>query len=174
MGCTTLDVVLDAGPLIFLAKLDAFDVFTPSGWTGVVPESVYAEAARPGLSFRYPEIPLVERARSDGRLWVISPDQPEADLAIEFGSRTSGLHAGELDVLALGATRGWPVCFHERQAARLARALGLDTLHLVELLAAGTPDRGRLEDRIRRFARLTNLAMDDLDTLLRLNARRHE
>ncbi len=68
----------------------------------------------------------------------------------------------------MGVVRGWTVCLHERQAARIARALGVATVHLVEILFAGTPDPDLLERRIRAFARLTNMTMTDLDVLLEL------
>ena len=159
-------VVLDAGPVIYLAKLDAFDALAVANRVGALPPSVYGEVARADLSFRHPEIPLIERARADGLLEVVDLSPDEARLAAAFGTRTSGLHSGELDVLGLGAGRGWSVCLHERQAARLARGLGIATVHVVELLVAGTPDPVLLEARVRRFARLTNLAISDFDLLL--------
>jgi predicted nucleic acid-binding protein len=161
-----MDIVLDASPLIYLAKLDAFDAIAIAGHTAVVPPSVYAEAARPELAFRHPEIAIIERIRADGQLQVVLLDSRETELAIDLAARYGGLHAGELEVLALGQVRGWTVCFHERQAARLARALGVTTMHLVEILFAGTPDLDLLERRIRQFARLTNLTMNDHDVLL--------
>ncbi len=161
-------LVLDASPLIYLAKLDAFDAIAIAGHTAVVPPSVYAEAARPQLAFRHPEIANVERLQADGQLLVVALNAPEQELATVLADRYGGLHAGELDVLALGQVRGWTVCFHERQAARLARSLGLATIHVVEVLFAGTPDPDVLERRIRHFARLTNLTMNDLDVLLTL------
>ena len=163
-----MELVLDASPLIYLAKLDAFDAVATAGHSAVVPPSVYAEAARPELAFRHPEIATVERARLDGRLVVVSLGPHETELASDLGGQYGGLHAGELDVLALGQARAWTVCLHERQAARLALALGIATLHLVEILFAGTPDLDLLERRIRHFARLTNLTMNDLDVLLDL------
>jgi len=161
-------LVLDASPLIYLAKLDAFDAVAIAGYTAVVPLSVYAEAARPELAFRHPEIATVERLRDDGQLLVVPLDAPERELATDLAGRYGGLHAGELDVLALGHARGWTACFHERQATRLARALGVATVHLVEVLFAGTPDHDLLDQRVRNFARLTNLTMNDLDVLLNL------
>lgn len=161
-------LVLDASPLIYLAKLDAFDAVAIAGHAAVLPPSVYAEAARPELAFRHPEIAIVERTRADGQLVVVPLDAREKELAIDLAGHSGGLHAGELDVLALGQVRGWTVCFHERQAARLARAVGVATVHLVEVLFAGTPDLDLLERRIRDFARLTNLTMNDLDVLLNL------
>lgn len=161
-------LVLDASPLIYLAKLDALDAVGIAGQTAVVPPSVYAEAVRPELAFRHPEIALVERSREDGQLLVVPLEAREMELATELAGRFGGLHAGELDVLAIGQTRGWAVCLHERQAARLARSVGVPAGHLVELLFAGTPDLDLLERRIRHFARLTNLTMNDLDVLLNL------
>jgi len=161
-------LVLDASPLIYLAELDAFDAVAIAGHIAVVPPSVHAEAARPELAFRHPEVAIIERFRMAGQLLVVSPEPAEMDLATELRGRYGGLHAGELDVLALGQARGWTTCFHERQATRLARALGVATVHLVELLFAGTPALDLLERRIRHFARLTNLTMNDLDVLLEL------
>jgi len=161
-------LVLDASPLIYLAKLDAFDAIAIAGHAAVVPPSVYAEAARPELAFRHPEIAIVERIRKEGQLLVVPLEAREMELATDLAGRYGGLHAGELDVLALGQVRGWTVCLHERQAARLARAAGVATVHLVEVLFAGTPDLDLLEVRIRQFARLTNLTMNDLDVLLNL------
>jgi len=161
-----MNLVLDASPLIYLAKLDAFDAVAVAGHAAVVPPSVYAEAARPQLAFRHPEIATIEGMRETGQLLVVPLEPRERELANDLAGRYGGLHSGELDVLALGHLRGWTVCFHERQAARLARALGVATVHLVEVLFAGTTDLDLLERRVRHFARLTNLTMNDLDELL--------
>lgn len=163
-----MNLVLDASPLIYLAKLDAFDALANAGDTAVVPPSVYAEAARPELAFRHPETATIERARLDEQLVVVPLDAHETELATDLARRYGGLHAGELDVLVLGQVGGWPVCVHERQAARLAGALGVESMHMVEILFAGTPDLDLLEQRVRHFARLTNLTMNDLDALLDL------
>jgi predicted nucleic acid-binding protein len=161
-------LVLDPGPLIYLANLEALDALPAAKRDGVVPPSVYTETARPQLSFRHPEVAVIDRALTDGLFRIQALSEAEQQLAATLGTRSSGLHAGELDVLALGTSRGWDVCLHERQAARLARALGVATFHVVEVLFAGTADPEELEARIRSFARLTNLAMDDLDQLLKL------
>jgi predicted nucleic acid-binding protein len=161
-------IVLDASPLIYMAKLDAFDALSNAGHTAAVPLSVYTEAARPELAFRHPEIATVQRLREESGLEVITLEPPEASMASELAERYGGLHAGELDVLALGLARGWTVCLHERQASRLAAALGLGAIHVVELLFAGTADLDLLDQRVRHFARLTNLTINDLDSLLSL------
>ena len=163
-----MQLVLDSSPLIYLAKLDALDAVSAAGHDGVVPPAVLDEVARLELAFRFPEVATIARARDEGRLAVLRLGPDEARVAAALADRYGGLHAGELEVLALGQARGWLVCFHERQAGRLARSLGLVTVHLVQILFAGTRDVGLLERRVRQFARLTNLRMDDLDELLRL------
>jgi len=163
-----MESTLDAGPLIYLAKLDALDVLERSGRQAVVTPAVVAETARPELAFRHPEVALIQEAVQDGRIRLVPLEKVEQEAVAEFGQRISGLHAGELEVLALGRTRGWEVCFQERQALRVARAYGLTTVHVVELLFGGTPDIELLRRRIRRFAVLTDLASADLDTLVEL------
>jgi predicted nucleic acid-binding protein len=166
-------VVIDAGPLIFLAKLDALVVLDQAHRVGLVPASVWEEVARPELAFRHPEVAVVERARDEGWLEVVDLTEHERARAEVLASRLSGLHRGELECLALAQGRVLPVCLHERQASRLARTLGVDTIHVIELLFEGTPDPDLLADRVRHFGRLTNLAMTDLDALLEsINERR--
>ena len=161
-------VVLDAGPLIYLAKLDALDVLPAAGHVGALTPSVWSEVAQPALAFRFPEIASIQRAR-DVRWLEVYPLAPaEIAFADDLAGRLSGLHRGELDCLAVASARGWPVCLHERQASRMARTLGMQPVHLVELLFRGMDDRGRLEACVRGFARLTNLAVADLDDLLHM------
>ena len=161
-------MVLDAGPLIYLAKLDALGVLPAGHRTAVVTPSVWNEVARPALAFRFPEIASIERARDVGWLEVHPLAPSEEALADDLAARLSGLHRGELECLAVASERGWLACFHERQASRLARTMGIEPVHLVELLFKGIADAGRLESCLRRFARLTNLATADLDELMRL------
>ena len=67
-------LILDASPLIYLAKLDALDAVAIAGHVAVVPSSVYDETARPELAFRHPEVAIIERIRLGGQLLVISPE----------------------------------------------------------------------------------------------------
>ncbi len=98
-------LVLDASPLIYLAKLDAFDAVAIAGHVAVVPSSVYAETARPELAFRHPEVAIIERIHIDGQLLVVSPELAETELATELAGRaaarygTPGLHAVMADIL---------------------------------------------------------------------------
>ena len=86
-----MELVLDAGPLIYLAKLDAFDAVEIAGRTAVVPPSVFAEAARPELAFRHPEIATIVRIREEGRLLVPRLDAHESELAADLAGRYGGI-----------------------------------------------------------------------------------
>ena len=163
-----MQLILDAGPLIHLAKLDALDILEKGGWEAMIPPSVRAEAARPELAFRHPEVTVIMRALDEGRLAVGQLAAAEDQLVSDLAARAKGLHAGELDVLALGLARSWPVCLHERQASRIAGALGIRAVHVVELLFDGTPDRSALTRRLRAFGGLTNMRASDLNVLLEL------
>lgn len=163
-----MQIVLDAGPLIHLAKLDALDVLERGGLEAMIPPSVRAEAARPELAFRHPEVAVIMRALDEGRVGIAPLTVAEERLTKDLAARATGMHAGELDVLALGLARSWPVCLHERQASRIAGALGIRAVHVVELLFDGTPDRTLLTRRVRAFGALTNMRASDLNTLLEL------
>ena len=52
--CYTALVMVDASPLIYLAKLDALDVFARAGHVPYVTPEVERETARAGLAYRYP------------------------------------------------------------------------------------------------------------------------
>lgn len=108
------------------------------------------------------------RALDEGQVSVAPLIDAESQLARDLAGRATGLHAGELDVLALGLARSWPVCLHERQASRIAGALGIHTIHIVELLFEGTPDRATLTGHLRAFGAMTNMRTSDLDSLLEL------
>jgi predicted nucleic acid-binding protein len=163
-----VQLVLDAGPLIHLAKLDALDVLEKGGFEAMIPPSVRAEAARPELAFGHPEVAVIMRALDEGRVSVAPLTEAEDQLARDFAGRATGLHAGELEVLALGLARSWPVCLHERQASRIAGALGIRAVHVMELLFDGTSDRSVLTKRLRVFGGLTNMRASDLNALLEL------
>jgi predicted nucleic acid-binding protein len=161
-------LILDAGPLIHLSKLDALDVLEKGGWEAMIPPSVRAEAARPELAFRHTEVAVIMRALDEGRVSVAPLTEAEDQLAGDLAGRATGLHAGELEVLALGLARAWPVCLHERQASRIAGALGIRAVHVMELLFDGTPDRSVLAKRLRAFGGLTNMRASDLNALLEI------
>jgi predicted nucleic acid-binding protein len=166
-------VVLDASPLIYLAKLAAIDVLAAATEEALVTPTVLEEVARPQLAYRHPDAIEIEQAITGGLIRVEALTDAEKARAADFAARVPGLHFGEAEVLALAVSRSVAAVIFERQARRVARSLGAELVDLVELLVAGTPKDELREDRIVRFARLVNMRFDDVAQLLaRLRSRR--
>lgn len=164
-------MLVDASPLIYLAKLDALDVFSAAGQAPLVTPEVQRETSRPGLAYRFPDAVLIADALRGGLLALTVSDD-ERRVAERLGVDAGGLDRGESEVLAVAVNRRLPVLLYERRAARLARSLGLDTWSPIRLLVAGTPDREQLRDRLIRFARLVEMRFEDVDELIRSIERR--
>jgi hypothetical protein len=158
--------VLDAGPLIHLAKLDALDVLDADE-PALVPPAVLSEVVRPELAYRYPETALLDGAVRSGLLTPAELETGERELVADLAMRVAGLHAGELEVLAIASSRSIAACLHERAAIRLAAAMDIPVVHVMELLFDGTPDTGMLVRRITDFAKMTRLDIDQTTELLR-------
>jgi hypothetical protein len=158
--------MVDASPLIYLAKLDALDVFAGAGQIpGVTPE-VERETSRAGLAYRFPDALAIAEAIRDGVLVRVELTDQEHRAAGRLSAEVGGLDAGESEVLAVAEARELPVLLPERRAIRLSKSLGLDTWSPVRLLMAGTPDRALLRDRVMRFARLVQMRFEDVEALM--------
>ena len=158
--------MVDAGPLIYLAKLGALDVFARAGHVPLITPEVERETARAGLAYRFPDAIAVAEAIRDGILVRTELTDEERRVAARLGTEAGGLDAGESEVLAAAEARELPVLLHERRAIRLAKSLGLVTWSPVRLLFEGTPDRELLRVRVLRFARLVQMRFEDAEALL--------
>ena len=162
----TSRLVLDAGPLIYLAKLAALDVLSVATREAAVTPVVSEEVTRPQLAYRHPDAVEIEQAVSRGLIHVWEVDDDEQALAEDFTERVPGLHHGEAEVLSLAVSRSVAAVIFERRARRVGRTLGAELVDVVELLVAGTPDLELREDRVIRFARLVNMRFDHVAQLL--------
>lgn len=169
----TSRLVLDASPLIYLAKLAALDVLSVATREAAVTPVVLEEVTRPQLAYRHPDAVEIEQAVVNGLVQVWELEADERSLAADFAERVPGLHHGAAEVLSLAISRSVAAVILERQARRVARTLGAELVDVVELLVAGTPDLELREDRVIRFARLVNMRFDHVAQLLaRLGSRR--
>ncbi len=169
---STHRLAFDGAPLIYLAKIEALDVMTAGGLTAYAPASVLAEATRPAIAMRHPDAVVIEEEVRRGSILSLRLDAAELAHARNIEQRVPGLHAGECEVLALALRRRMSAVIFERRARRVAQAMGAPLVDLIELLFAGTAEQELLAERIRRFARLVDMRLQDLEHLLQLVERR--
>lgn len=158
-------VVVDASPLIYLAKLEALDVFRAASLRPLVPRSVFDETAKPALAYRHPDAIRIEGAARSGDLEVVEARSAENEAAEALAVRIPQMHRGECEVLAVASSRGIPAVIHEGRARTIARILGIELLDVAELLFRATEGDELLEGRIRGFAGLVNLRLGDIEAL---------
>ncbi len=157
--------VIDAGPLIYLAKIGALDVFvrTAPGW---ISPGVRREAVTPPAAYRFPEIATIDGAIRDGRILVAELRPEEVTLAADLEARIPGLGQGERESVSMAAGRRWSVVLLDRRALRVARMLGVSVVAVVELLFDRTSEDEILAGRLRHFASLVDMRIDTLERLL--------
>ena len=166
-------LVVDAAPLICLAKLEALDVLTVAAESAVVTPAVLAEVTRPQMAYRHPDAVEIEGAVDRGDLEVVEIRADESAHAREIERDVPGLHRGETEVLAVAIARSMPAVIFERRARRVAGSLGAQLVDMTELIVAGSPGLPLTEDRLIRFARLVNMRFDAVAELLeRIGSRR--
>lgn len=160
-------MLVDASPLIYLAKLGALDVFANSGHEPLITPEIEREAARPGLAYEHPDSLLIAEALRSGLLRRTVLDDDETEMALRLQGHTGTLKLGEAQVLAAGQSRRMPVLLFERRAIRVAGSLGLERWGPEKLLLAGTLDPEQLRRRLVAFAKLIDRPFADLDHVLK-------
>jgi predicted nucleic acid-binding protein len=159
-------LVVDASPLIYLAKMKAMDVFADLSMRALIPPAVTGETTRPALIYRHADAAVIEQAVRDGIIEPVQLAAVERARADELTHRIPALHAGEREVLAIALERQIPAMLFERRARNVAKTIGIRLTDVVELLFRGTPDHDQLESRIRTLAQLTDMRLADYDALL--------
>ncbi len=115
--------VVDATPLIVLAKADHLDVLAGGDDTPVVPTRVYQEVVETGLSEGYPDARRIDRRVDDGGFQV--EDAPESTLFSDLSS-SPALSDADAAVLALAAERDGVAVMDERAGRAAADAEGIE------------------------------------------------
>jgi predicted nucleic acid-binding protein len=165
-------IVVDSSPLIYLAKLQALDVFEIAGAAPLVPAAVMTEVATPALAYVHRDAQSILAAAEAGKIGTIELSRAEQAVA-ERHLAESGLGIGESHVLAVAEKRGLPAAIFERRGRNVARRMGVRVVDIVELLFDGTPEDDLLEDRIRRLASVVDMRVADYEAIgLRIKKRR--
>lgn len=161
-------MLVDASPLIYLAKIDALDVFGLSGHVPLVTPEVETETARQGLGYEHPDSLVIADALRSGVLQRIDLTPDEVTTAGRLLTEAGGIDRGEAEVLAAALGRRQSALLHERRATRVARSIGIDARSPIDVLFAGTADPALLADRIRRLAALVQMRFEDVRALMEL------
>lgn len=158
-------LVVDTSPLIYLAKIDALDLFTADAPAHIT-ESVRSEAILPQAAYRFPEIVAIDDALRKGTIRVVTLRTDEAEAVVDIARRVPGLGSGERESIAFAQLRGRSVVLFDRGADRIAQAMGVHGVGITDLLFARTDDDDLLESRIRRFAHLVDMRTAALEQLM--------
>lgn len=168
----TSAIVIDASPLIYLAKLGAMDAIRLARRRALITEAVREETTRPALVYRHADALTIETAMARGDIVVTSLSEGESGYADGLQSSVPGLGLGEAQVLAVAHERSIPAVVFERRGQAIARGRSIQLLDLIELLFDGTRQNDLLETRVRRLAEMVNMRIGDFEQVRDRIARR--
>ena len=147
-------VVCDSSPLIYLARLDRFDLLRQLHEAVLVPPAVWDEVAVQGADL--PEGKETKRACAEGWLTV---SKPQSHLTISAAD-AEDLDPGEEEAIQLAIEKNCLLAIDEKHGRYVAAKLGLKVIGTVGLLIRGRregiisslraePDRLRSETTFR-------------------------
>lgn len=116
--------VLDATPLIYLAKGERLDVLDRLDRSRLVPERVYDEVVTAGLEEGYSDARRIERRVEDGAFEIGSP---EASELVDRLASNPNLSEADAAVLAIAAEVDGTAVMDERYGRDVADAEGIET-----------------------------------------------
>jgi len=142
-------VVINATPLIFLARIGKLRKVVEYFGQAVIPEAVYDEVVRRGMALGKPEADLVEELISDGRVRVEKVKKAMGEV--------KGAHSGEAEALSLAKERGDALIVDDRAAYEYARMMGIKALRSVRVMLNLLKDKrltlNDLEENLLRLSR---------------------
>lgn len=118
--------VLDATPLIYLAKAERLAVVETLEGARTVPRPVYRETVTEGIEAGYADARRIERAVEDGILEVVEVDLDESAFASRL-ARHSGLSDADIAVLACADARDAVAVMDEAAGRSAANVEGVET-----------------------------------------------
>lgn len=144
--------VLDATPLIYLAKAGQLAALAELDRQCVVPEAVYDEVVTVGVEEGHSDARVVERAIEDGVLDVRSVTDTTRRSRLQ---RFENLSEADVAVLALAAAKGAAAVMDERYGRSVAAAEDVPTrgtaFLVLRLLSIGVIDPDEARETIDRM-----------------------
>lgn len=131
--------VLDATPLIYLAKAERLDVIETLDGPRVVPEAVYREAVTAGVERGYDDARRIERAVECGLVDVVAVDTDDSPVATRL-ARHPGLSDADVAVLACADARDATAVMDESAGRSAAEVEDIETRGTAYLVLASVRD----------------------------------
>lgn len=143
-------LVLNATPLIYLAKTGRAKLLGQLPEDVVIPESVHQEVVVEGKNRGEPDAAQISRLVEKGA--VRRPEPPDRSSSMSIG-QTENLHATERDVLLSALEHDGTAILDEKYGRRIAEAEGIDhggtlylLLRLVKLDVLAAPEMREMVD----------------------------
>lgn len=124
-------LVFDATPLIYLAKVDYFDVLDHLDDACVIPERVYEEVVTTGIEHGYPDARRIERAVEQDVFAVRPVEETDVYLRLQQNRNLSG---ADCAVLALASHTDGTAVMDEQYGRDVADTESIDTRGTAALL----------------------------------------
>ncbi len=153
-------VVADASPLIYIARLDIFELVIGEFERIEVPNAVHREAVIAGLAHGYDDAKRIEAAMESEGLAMIDLDVATTDFATDLAAMPQ-LGMGESETIARARQRGFTALLEDRRARRVARELRVETIGCLDVLyrslLLGRLDHQEMTRLVHGYARLTHM-----------------
>ncbi len=140
--------VLDATPLIYLAKAERLSVIETLDEPRLVPEAVHHEVVTTGVEQGYDDARRIERAVEDGLVEVVAVDTDDSSAAIRLRNHP-GLSNADVAVLACADARDAIAVMDESAGRSAAEVEDIETRGSAYVVLSAvqrgmlTPKRGR-------------------------------
>ncbi len=135
---SSIRVVSDAGPLIWLARCGILWMLEKLYGTVFIPTAVFSEVVEEGVERNYPDAQVIKKSVDQGWIKVKTPSkravarikQMETRLAVQLGK-------GEREAIALGIDLGGVILTNDQVASNVAKMMGIDGRGILFLLLLG-------------------------------------
>ena len=131
--------VLDATPLIYLAKAERLDVIETLDEPRIVPEAVHHEVVTAGVERGYDDARRIERAVEDGLVDVVAVNTDDSSAATRL-RRHPGLNDADVAVLACADARDGVAVMDESAGRSAAEVEDIETGGATYLVLAAVTD----------------------------------
>lgn len=128
-----IDVIGDASPLIYFAKLDELALLSVVVGPVAAPPSVIAETVDAGKKRRKPDAKRIQQAIADDIIIPLQLTEREASLAQTLHQNTT-LGIGECEVIICAEQRGFKAILHDKKARSVAVHHGVKTINITDIL----------------------------------------